>query len=70
MADFRRTRARLLARDASAAAAGDVAQLLAPVLGWSAGEAEDSADEYRRAVALERTSAELPETALEGLLQA
>jgi glycerol-3-phosphate dehydrogenase len=66
----RRTRARLLARDASAAAAGDVAQLLAPVLGWSAGEAEDSADEYRRAVALERTSAELPETALEGLLQA
>lgn len=65
----RRTRARLLARDASAAAAGDVAQLLAPVLGWSAAEAEDSADEYRRAVALERSSADLPETALEGLLQ-
>jgi glycerol-3-phosphate dehydrogenase len=37
----RRTRSRLLARDATAAAAADVAALLAPELGWS--EAERSA---------------------------
>jgi glycerol-3-phosphate dehydrogenase len=55
----RRTRARLLARDASAAAANDVAQLLAPVLGWSDAEAEESAEAYR----------DLPETALQGLVQ-
>ena len=34
----RRTRARLLARDASADAAASVAELLAPDLGWSDAE--------------------------------
>lgn len=66
----RRTRARLLARDASAAAADDVAALIAPVLGLSDAEAEAQASAYRAAVALERTTAELPETALDASLGA
>jgi glycerol-3-phosphate dehydrogenase len=56
----RRTRARLLARDASAEAADDVARLIAPVLGLTAEEAADQAQAYRRAVETERTTAELP----------
>ena len=59
----RRTRARLLARDASAAAADDVAALIAPILGLSEAEAQAQAQAYRTAVAAERTTAELPETA-------
>jgi glycerol-3-phosphate dehydrogenase len=59
----RRTRARLLARDASAAAADDVAALIAPILGLSEAEAQAQAQAYRAAVAAERTTAELPETA-------
>ncbi len=43
----RRTRARLLARDASAAAADSVAALLAPELGWDAAETQRQADAYR-----------------------
>jgi glycerol-3-phosphate dehydrogenase len=66
----RRTRARLLARDASAAAAGDVAALIAPLLGISDTDAEGQAADYRRAVQLERTTAELPETALDASLGA
>jgi glycerol-3-phosphate dehydrogenase len=66
----RRTRARLLARDASAAAADDVASLLAPVLGLSEAEASAQAADYRAAVALERSSADLPETALDASLGA
>ncbi|MBX3285859.1 MAG: glycerol-3-phosphate dehydrogenase/oxidase [Actinobacteria bacterium] len=65
----RRTRARLLARDASAAAADDVAALIAPILGWTPGEAADSAEAYRHAVAEERSAAKLPETPIEALLQ-
>jgi glycerol-3-phosphate dehydrogenase len=64
----RRTRARLLARDASAAAADDVALLIGPELGWTATEAAASAGAYRDAVAHERESANLPPTAVEGLL--
>lgn len=60
----RRTRARLLARDASAAAAGAVAELIAPVVGLDDAEADAQVASYRAAVALERTTAELPETAL------
>ena len=68
----RRTRARLLARDASAAAADDVAALIAPVLGLRDDEAAQQAADYRAAIELERTQAGLPETdsvhgALEGL---
>ena len=60
----RRTRARLLARDASAAAAEDVAALIAPELGLSEAEAARQVADYRAAVALERTTADLPETVL------
>jgi glycerol-3-phosphate dehydrogenase len=49
----RRTRARLMARDASAAAAGDVADLVAPVLGWDAAERARQADAYKSSVARE-----------------
>ncbi len=56
----RRTRARLLARDASAAAADDVAVLIAPILGLTADEAADQAADYRAAVETERTAAGLP----------
>ncbi|MBX3314950.1 MAG: glycerol-3-phosphate dehydrogenase/oxidase [Actinobacteria bacterium] len=57
----RRTRARLLARDASAAAADDVAALIAPVLGLSDEEAAAQAEAYRAAIATERDDADLPE---------
>ena len=50
----RRTRARLLARDASAAAAGDVAALLAPELGWSDAERDAQVAAYRASIADER----------------
>jgi glycerol-3-phosphate dehydrogenase len=50
----RRTRARLLARDASADAAASVAELLAPELGWSDAERDAQIDEYRAAIATER----------------
>lgn len=66
----RRTRARLLARDASAAAADDVAALIAPILGLSEAEASEQAASYRAMVELERTTAELPETALDASLGA
>ncbi len=65
----RRTRARLLARDASAAAAGDVAELMAKELGWSADEQARQVAQYRALVDEERTSGHLPETALDALTQ-
>ncbi len=58
----RRTRARLLARDNSAAAAHDVARLLASELGWDDAEIERQVDCYRTAIAHERESGHLPET--------
>jgi len=64
----RRTRARLLARDASRAAAEDVARLLAPELGWDDARVAREVDAYRSACDLERSSAELPETALDASL--
>ena len=60
----RRTRARLQARDASAAAAPAVARLIAPELGWSAEEAERQAAAYVAAVDAERAAPGLPETHL------
>ncbi len=66
----RRTRARLLARDASAAAAADVAALIAPHLGLSDAEADAQVASYRAATEADRTTAELPETALEATLGA
>lgn len=64
----RRTRARLLARDASAAAAADVAALIGAELGWTEAEVSEAAREYRASVVHERTSASLPETALDASL--
>ncbi len=60
----RRTRARLLARDDSAAAAADVARLVGPELGWDEAERAREVKEYRAAVAAARDAADLPETAL------
>jgi glycerol-3-phosphate dehydrogenase len=65
----RRTRARLLARDASAAAADDVAVLMAGELGWSDDERERQVARYRALVEVERLAGGLPETALDALSQ-
>jgi glycerol-3-phosphate dehydrogenase len=61
----RRTRSRLLARDASAAAAADVAALIAPDLGWDEAEQASQVDAYRRSVEHERAAPGLPETLLD-----
>ncbi len=66
----RRTRARLLARDATADAALDVATLIGKELGWSGDNIADAAAEYRASIDHERTSAHLPETALDAHLGA
>jgi len=50
----RRTRARLLGREASADAAADVASLIGPELGWSEETARAEVDAYRASVAAER----------------
>jgi glycerol-3-phosphate dehydrogenase len=50
----RRTRSRILARDASAAAAADVAALLAPELGWSDSQRKAQVAGYRSMIAAER----------------
>jgi glycerol-3-phosphate dehydrogenase len=65
----RRTRARLLARDASAAAADDVAQLLAAELGWDERECGRQVARYRGLIDEERAAGGLPETALDALSQ-
>ncbi len=65
----RRTRARLLARDASAAAADDVAALMATELGWSDEERQRQVEQYRALVAEERLAGGLAETALDALAQ-
>ena len=66
----RRTRARLLARDATAAAAADVAELVAPDLGWDEERAAMEVAQYREALDREREAAQLPETALDAALGA
>jgi glycerol-3-phosphate dehydrogenase len=65
----RRTRARLLARDATAVAADDVAALMGEELGWSADERARQVAQYRTLVEAERAAGGLPETALDALLQ-
>lgn len=47
----RRTRARILARDASVAAADDVAELIAPELGWDDADRARQVESYRSAAA-------------------
>ncbi|HTN80444.1 MAG TPA: glycerol-3-phosphate dehydrogenase/oxidase [Acidimicrobiales bacterium] len=66
----RRTRARLLARDDAGRAAEDVAALIAPELGWSEAEHQRQVAEFRESLAHERTSAALPETALDATIGA
>ncbi len=61
----RRTRARLLGRDATSAAAESVAVLIAPELGWDAARIAAEVTSYRAALANERTHAGLPEHALD-----
>jgi glycerol-3-phosphate dehydrogenase len=56
----RRTRARLLARDATAEAAESVAALVAGPLGWSAEEQARQVEAYRASVAAERTRLQSP----------
>jgi glycerol-3-phosphate dehydrogenase len=66
----RRTRARLLARDASRAAAPDVARLVAPELGWDEAQVTSEVEAYRALCEHERAAAQLPETALDASLGA
>ncbi len=56
----RRTRARLQDRDATAAAAHDVARLIGPLLGWDDDRSTAEAALYRAALAAERDGAGLP----------
>ena len=56
----RRTRARLLARDASAAASDDVAALIGGELQWSAEERRRQVERYRSSVAAERDALATP----------
>jgi glycerol-3-phosphate dehydrogenase len=63
----RRTRARLLARDASADAAPAVAGLMAAALGWTDAERDRQAAAYRSLIDVERATGGLPETALDAL---
>jgi glycerol-3-phosphate dehydrogenase len=56
----RRTRARLLARDASVSAASDVARIVAPALGWDGAEQDRQVRAYVEAVGRERGAAGLP----------
>jgi glycerol-3-phosphate dehydrogenase len=58
----RRTRARLQARDASAAAASDVAAIMGAELGWSAAEAARQVAAYVALVDAERAAPGLPRT--------
>jgi glycerol-3-phosphate dehydrogenase len=66
----RRTRSRLLARDASRAAADDVARLVAPELGWDATRIRHEVEAFRQACDRERAAAQLPESALDASLGA
>jgi glycerol-3-phosphate dehydrogenase len=56
----RRTRALLLARDASASVATDVANLIAPELGWSPVDVRREVEAYLALVARERDAGGLP----------
>jgi glycerol-3-phosphate dehydrogenase len=65
----RRTRARLLGRDGSAAAADDVAALMAPELGWTPEDCARQVAHFRALVDEERAAGGLPETALDALTE-
>ncbi len=65
----RRTRARLLARDASVDASDTVATLMAAEMGWSDTERDRQAAAYRALIEVERATGGLPETALDALVK-
>jgi glycerol-3-phosphate dehydrogenase len=65
----RRTRARLLARDASAEAADDVASLMGRELGWDADEQRRQAEHYRALVREEKVAGGLTATAVDALVR-
>jgi glycerol-3-phosphate dehydrogenase len=58
----RRTRARLLAAEASVGAASDTATLVGEVLGWTPEEQARQVEAYRRGVEAELASAGLTDT--------
>jgi len=60
----RRTRALLLDRNASVAAAPDAANLMAPELGWSKAEIRDQVESFLRLAAREGAAAGLPAAGL------
>ena len=64
----RRTRARLFARDDSAEAAADVAELIGGVLGWDDDRREQEVAAYRSSIEAERIAPGLPETHLADLI--
>ena len=66
----RRTRARLLGRDAAAAAAADVAELVAADLGWTADDQAQQVADFRAIVDDERRAPALPETAIDAAIGA
>jgi glycerol-3-phosphate dehydrogenase len=66
----RRTRARLLGRDASAAAAEAVATIIGPDLGWDADERRTQVESFRAATEHERRAGDLPVNVLDGTLGA
>ncbi len=66
----RRTRARMLARDATDSAADDVASLLAPELGWDRAEQARQVHDYRGRLAQERSAAAPSEVVPAGSLGA
>jgi glycerol-3-phosphate dehydrogenase len=66
----RRTRARLLARDATLAALGDLAALVGPELGWTAEQQAAEVAATSASIEHEREAADLPVTALDAALGA
>ncbi|MGZ4741148.1 MAG: glycerol-3-phosphate dehydrogenase C-terminal domain-containing protein, partial [Ilumatobacteraceae bacterium] len=63
----RRTRARLFDRPATLAAAGDVARLIAPDMGWDEAEVERQVAEFRKLCAAEQAAAVTSEIDLLGV---
>ena len=63
----RRTRARLLGREATARAAADVAALIGAELGWDAARIDHEVETFRAALVHERDAAGLPAAALDGI---
>jgi glycerol-3-phosphate dehydrogenase len=57
----RRTRISIEVRDRGEAASAEVAELIAPILGWSSAQVANEVDHYRLRVKAERESQEQPD---------